>query len=143
MKAKQIFMTEADDFTPSSRPPGGPNRPPRPMRRPMPPPGGGAEDFDPADDVSRVMGREPAGPPKQFNPKELGMLKDVLVLTLAQLIDSDLDTQIGLALAEGRDLEPQQLQHILDEARNVRSLPEAHGQLLQKIYTKLQAQPPA
>lgn len=89
------------------------------------------------------MGREPAWPPKQFNPKELGMLKDVLVLTLAQLIDSDLDTQIGLALAEGRDLEPQQLQHILDEARNVRSLPEAHGQLLQKIYTKLQAQPPA
>jgi len=80
-------------------------------------------------------GREPA-PKSQFNPKELSQLKDVMILMLAGLARSDLDMQIGQALATGKELEPGQLQHILDEARNVQ-LPETHNALLQKIFSQI------
>ena len=88
------------------------------------PPGGG--------DVGRVMG-QPRG---QFAPKEISQLKDVMMLMMATLMNSDLDKQIAQALMEGRNLEPGQLQHILDEARNLQ-LPESHGALLQKIFSQL------
>jgi len=92
----------------------------------------GAEGGDP---VGRMVGREQA-PKGQFNPKELSQLKDVVIMILASLARSDLDMQIGQALASGQELSPSQLQHILDEARNA-PIPESHGPLMQKIFSKL------
>lgn len=97
--------------------------------------GMGGEGGDP---VGRMVGREQA-PKGQFNPKELSQLKDVVIMILASLARSDLDMQIGQALASGQELSPSQLQHILDEARNA-PIPESHGPLMQKIFSKLSQQ---
>ncbi len=152
MNAKELFrknMNEADEPTGPGGPP--PSRPPMKLsgrKRVVPfrPPGseemGGEEDFPPGggEDVARMMGRGgPEAPRGQFNPKELSQLKDVIIMILASLAHSDLDMQIGQALMSGQELEPGQLQHILDEARNVQ-IPESHGALLQKIFTKLSQQ---
>ena len=81
------------------------------------------------------MGREET-PRGQFSPKEVSQLKDILILILANISHSDLDRDIGQALMSGQELQPGQLQHILDEARNVQ-LPETHGALLQKVFQQL------
>lgn len=91
----------------------------------------------PSPDIQRMTGREPRG---QFNPKELSQLKDIMIMILANLAHSDLDAQIGQALMAGQDLDPGQLQHILDEARNVQ-VPDSHGALMQKIFNRLSQAP--
>lgn len=141
-------LTEAggpDD--PPENPLGGPapTRPPMKlsgkMRRiPLHQPGSefgdeGAEGGGPSPDVERVMGGAP-GPKSQFNPKETSQLKDVVILMLATMANSDMDKQIAQAFMTGQPLEPGLLQHILDEARNL-ALPEAYGQLMQKIFQKI------
>lgn len=143
MNAKDLFrksMNEADEPSRPEGPP--PSRPPlkltgRMRRVPFHPPGSemGEEDMPP-EDIARMTGREPAGPKAQFNPKELSQLKDVMIMMLANLAHSDLDMQIGQALMSGQPLEPGQLQHILDEARNLQ-IPDSHGALLQKIFNQL------
>ena len=80
------------------------------------------------------------GPPGFFAPRELNQLKDIVILTLAGLMHSEEDTRIGLALAAGKELDPGQLQHILDEASRVKGLPDSHKPILQKIYKKLTAE---
>ena len=161
MNAKQLFsksVTEADAVPPEHSPgvpPAGRQYPPMPQRRQVPPlrrrpgaaeGGGGAPGMDDpemmgakgGDPVGRMVGREQA-PKGQFNPKELSQLKDVVIMILASLARSDLDMQIGQALASGQELSPSQLQHILDEARNA-PIPESHGPLMQKIFSKLSQQ---
>lgn len=96
----------------------------------------GEEGIEGEDYVSRVMGGGAGAPRGMFNPKEISQLKDVMILTLAQLLGSDLDKQIGEKLAKGEELDPGQLQHILDEARNA-PIPESHGPLMQKIFSQL------
>jgi hypothetical protein len=77
-------------------------------------------------------------PPKgQFTLKETSQLKDVLIMMLAHIAHSSTDAEIGQALMNGQELDPGQLQHILDEARQLQ-IPDSHGTLLQKIFTKLQ-----
>lgn len=135
MNAKDLFrkkVTEADEP---------PRRPPlklsgRMRTVPFHPPGSemGEEDL-PGEDIARMTGRESA-PKGQFNPKELSQLKDVLIMILASLAHSDLDMAIGQALMAGQELDPGQLQHILDEARNIQ-VPDSHGPLLQKIFDRL------
>jgi len=98
----------------------------------------GEEDFPGgpgSEDIARMTGR-PETPKSQFNPKELSQLKDVLIMILANLSHSDLDAAIGQALMSGQELDPGQLQHILDEARNIQ-VPDSHGPLLQKIFNRL------
>lgn len=132
MKAKHLF-----EAGPGEQPPGGPPRRPRtpPPRRDVP------QDLDDpsaigGDPVGRMVGR-PGRPKGQFDEHELSQLKDVVIMMLAKLMGSDLDMQIGKALMSGQPLEKGQLQHILDEARQL-DLPESHGQLMQKIFTTLQ-----
>jgi hypothetical protein len=118
MNAKNLIR-ENDDM---------PSMPPRdPGRRPMPRRG---------DDLSRVMGggREGMQPPGQFSPREVSQMKDVLVLILAHLANSDQDKQIIEALMAGKEVPVNLLQHVLDEARNVQ-LPPSHDMLLQKIHS--------
>lgn len=143
MNAKDLFRKNMNEAEEPGRPEGPtPSRPPlkltgRMRRVPFHPPGsemGGEEDMPP-EDIARMTGREP-GPKAQFNPKELSQLKDVVIMILANLAHSDLDMQIGQALMSGQPLEPGQLQHILDEARNA-NIPDSHGPLLQKIFTQL------
>ncbi len=86
------------------------------------------------DPVRRMVGREE--PKGQFTPEETNQLKDVLIQILAKIANSDLDAQIGQALMSGQPLEPGQLQHILDEARQI-ELPESHNAIMQKIFTTL------
>jgi len=146
MNAKQLFdkskrVTEADEtpvppgHSPGVPPPGRqyPPMPRRPLRardgsRPAP----GAQD---APDIERVMGREEA-PKGQFSGKELSQLKDVVILMLAHVLGSDMDKQIGMALAQGQPIEPGLLQHIVDEARNAK-LPESHWPLMDKLVAKI------
>jgi hypothetical protein len=163
MNAKDLIrrrITEADPVPPEDHPLGVPPRgrqyPPMPPSRPplklsgrtrtvpFRPPGSetGEEDFPPGgmDEpgnpmMRRMMGRE-AAPQGQFSPKEQSQLKDVMILILAKLANSDLDMQIAQALMAGKDLEPGQLQHILDEARNV-PIPDSHGPLMQKIFSQI------
>lgn len=117
--AKDLFrMTEADSPVPPEHPLGVPPR--------------GRRKADP-ETFAALPGAERKG---QFNPKELSQLKDVVILILASMARSDLDLQIGQALATGKDLDPGQLQHILDEARNA-PIPESHGPLMQKIFNQL------
>jgi len=85
--------------------------------------------------MERVMGREEA-PKGQFSSKELSQLKDVMIFILAGMLGSDLDKQIGQALATGQPLDPGQLQHIMDEARRF-EIPESHGPLMQKIFSQI------
>jgi hypothetical protein len=156
MSAKDLFhkpVTEAGDVPPRNKP-GQLGQPDRAVGfgGPVPPegrpprisggPGGYPAEDDFADDprhsdmMARMMGRRPGGPgmpPGQFSPQELSQIKDVMIMMLAELAHSDLDKQIGQALMTGQELAPGQLQHILDEARNLR-LPPAHGALLQKIF---------
>lgn len=140
MSAKDMFrkVTEADE-------PGGPppSRPPlkltgRMRRVPLHQPGSemGEEDLPPEDipsDIARMTGREPKG---QFNPKELSQLKDVVILMLANMAGSEMDSRLGRALMMGEEIEPGLLQHVLDEARTL-DLPESHNALLQKIFSQL------
>lgn len=84
------------------------------------------------------MGRERGGPPAgMFTPRELSQFKDLMILTLATLMDSDLDKQIAQALMAGKDLDPSLLQHFMDEASRMK-IPEAYSPLMQKVYQKLQ-----
>lgn len=106
-----------------------------PPRRPMPPSRRRGGEMEPEmGDMERVLGHAHADMPKgQFSPKELNQVKDVVILILASLLGSDLDKQIGTALASGQPLDPGQLQHILDEARRA-DIPESHGPVMQKIF---------
>ena len=151
MNAKNLIQglneTESADFF-SGQPPGstsGQQRPmpPRPPRRPgeqitrrMFDIGTQAdpETFDALPGAERPRGF--------FSPKETSQLKDIIILTLAQLMRSDLDSKIGQTLASGGELDPGQLQHILDEASRLK-LPETHKPILQKIYQKLSEKPQA
>lgn len=143
MNAKQLFRKGMNEAGPDDPTGPVPSRPPlkltgRMRRIPLHQPGSemGEEDLPPEDlpsDIQRVTGREPRG---QFNPKELSQLKDIMILILANLAHSDLDAQIGQALMAGQELDPGQLQHILDEARNIQ-VPDSHGQLMQKIFSRL------
>lgn len=143
MKAKDLLtkVSEAGESFGPKRSPSAPPLPPlarssrqtgSPRLDPRDPTGG----IDPdADIVARAMGgrEEPKG---QFSQQETSQLKDVMILLLANLVQSDLDKQIGQALMTGQELDPGQLQHILDEARQL-DIPQTHGALLQKIFTKL------
>jgi hypothetical protein len=129
MHAKDLFrkLAEADE-------------PGRPLRRLPPRMGGhagfpGAHEDDPQD-ITHMTGREFA-PKNQFTSKELSQLKDILIMILAKLMDSDLDMEIGQALMSGQELNSGQLQHILDETRGLQ-VPASHGPLLQKISKQLQ-----
>ena len=146
MNAKQLFskskkVTEADEtpvppgHSPGTPPPGR-QYPPLPRSR-RAPGGQDAKYPDPrgVPDMERVMGREEA-PKGQFSSKELSQLKDVMIFILAGMLGSDLDKQIGQALATGQPLDPGQLQHIMDEARRF-EIPESHGPLMQKIFSQI------
>lgn len=123
-----------------------PNRPPlkltgRMRRIPLHQPGSemGDEDMpDTADmppDIARMTGRQ-SEPRGQFNPRELSQLKDVVILMLANALNSDMDKQLGEALMTGKEIDRGLLQHVLDEARSL-NLPESHGALMQKIFRQL------
>jgi hypothetical protein len=149
MKAKEIFqhnLTEAEDdptnpvpsgHSPGTPPPGRqyPPIPGRPLKLsgrkvtvPLHQPG---SEMGEEDDITRMT-----APRGQFNPKELSQLKDVLIMILANLAHSDLDMAIGQALMSGQELNPGQLQHIIDEARAIQ-VPDSHGPLLQKIFDRI------
>ena len=133
VNAKQLFkkVTEAENPEDLPRPQGPPGaRVGLPPRRPMPPRRRG--EMEMPGDVERVLG-QPEMPKGQFSPKETSQLKDVVILMLASMLGSDLDKQIGQALATGQPLEPGQLQHIIDEARRA-EIPESYGPLMQKIF---------
>lgn len=140
MNAKDLIrrrLQEAEPQRPSSERPLRMSG--RSVRVPYHPPGAEEEGMSgedmPGEDVPRTMGRAPQG---QFSPKETSQLKDVLILMLATLCQSSLDRDIGQALMTGQELNPGQLQHLLDEVRNLNvELPESHNGLLQKIFTKL------
>lgn len=85
--------------------------------------------------MDQVMGRE-RGPMGMFNPRELSQLKDLLIFILATTFDSPSDLEIGQALMAGKDLDPGQLQHIMDEARRSK-VPDSFSPLLQKIHQKV------
>lgn len=146
MNAKQLFEQRLTELEGADDPLQGtptPERPQRPLRLsgrsvrvPYHPPGSEGEEDLPPRDIDRMTGREGGAPRGQFSPKEVSQLKDVLILILANISHSDLDRDIGQALMSGQELQPGQLQHILDEARNVQ-LPETHGALLQKIFQQL------
>lgn len=123
-------MSEADE---PNQPPQPRGTPPHQRRRPMNPDGS----MIGHDDLNRVMGREPAGPKGQFSPKELSQVKDMLILILAAQAGSDYDKQIGMALMNGKELDPGQLRHIVDEAQHIQ-VPDAHAALVQKISTMCQ-----
>lgn len=135
-------MNEADDLFSAGHgdtPPGATSGQSRPMpRRPLPRRMGpeGGEDFPP--ELQRTLGREgrERGPQGFFNPREQSQLKDILILTLATIMNSDLDMQIANALMAGKEIEPNLLQHILDEAKRMK-IPESHTPILQKIHQKL------
>lgn len=137
-------LIEAGPDDPSENPLSGPppSRPPLKlsgkMRRiPLHQPGSEMDIENSPSDVERVMGNAPGpGPKSQFNPKEMSQLKDVVILMLATMANSDMDKQIAQAFMTGQPLEPGLLQHILDEARNLQ-LPEHYGQLMQKIFQQL------
>ena len=161
MNAKELFkvkLNEAagdiDDPTrgnPPGVPPEGREYPPMPRERPRPmrrPPGNDDfmdgpnsprySEFGVPGDMERMMGRGgPGGAPRgQFSPKETSQLKDVSIMILATLANSDIDKEIGQALMSGQEIPPGHLQHILDEVRNIK-LPPEHDALLEKIYMQL------
>lgn len=133
VNAKQLIknVTEAEnpEDLPGSPEPGGASR--MPPRRSMPPRMRRGEEGEMPGDVERVMGR--GEPPGQFSPKETSQLKDVMILILASMLGSDLDRQIGEALASGKPIEPGHLQHIIDEARRA-NIPDTYGPLMQKVF---------
>lgn len=109
---------------------GAPHRPGRPD------PSGMGDFGGPGSDMERMMGGPGGAPRGQFSPKELSQLKDVVIQMLAHMCHSDLDAGIGEALMNGQPLDPGQLQHIIDEIRNVK-LPPSHDALLQRIFDQL------
>ena len=146
MKAKDLIqgkaINEADDPPPETT--GGQARinPRRPMpgRPGAPRPGSLEQDFE----LERKHGinigspgsRRGMEPPGQFTSEEKNQLKDVLIQILASAAGSQLDAEIGQALMGGQDLNPNQLQHIIDESRRVK-LPASHNGILQKIFSAL------
>ena len=98
----------------------------------------GPRDFRPSMRRGSDSGMEVAGPRGMFNPREVSQLKDIIILMLAEIMQSDLDKGIAENLMAGKDPDPGQLQHILDEARRLK-LPESHTGILQKIHQKLSA----
>ena len=141
VNAKDLFrkkVTEAENPEDMPRPQGPPGTRGTglPPRRPMPPRRRGGEmEGDMPGDMERVMGQTEI-PKGQFSSKELSQLKDVMIFILAGMLGSDLDKQIGQALATGQPLDPGQLQHIMDEARRF-EIPESHGPLMQKIFSQI------
>lgn len=113
MKAKDLFGDQ-------------PNAPEQPVRRVSL--GPRRRDDESEDEVGQ----------KGFNPREASMLKDVIILMLASLMQSQLDTEIGTALMKGEELRPDQLQHLIDETRML-DLPPQHAALLQRIESKLRS----
>lgn len=140
MNAKELFRKSVNEAGPDDPAGPVPSRPPlklsgRMRHIPLHQPGSEMDDLPP-EDIQRMVGRERG----QFTPKELSQLKDIMIQMLAALADSDLDKQIGQSLMTGQQLEPGQLQHIVDEARRLK-LPDSHSELLHKIFTRLRAQP--
>lgn len=74
---------------------------------------------------------------RQFNPREISQLKDVLLLTLATNAHSPMDVELAELLIEGKDIPDRLLQHTVDEAREI-PIPAAHKALLAKILNRLQ-----
>ena len=72
------------------------------------------------------------GKPQQFTSRELGQLKNMVILMLAKFVSSAEDEQIARAFIEGKDLDDYQLNHILDETRRL-ELPEDYQELLAKL----------
>ena len=68
------------------------------------------------------------------------MLKDVMILYLAHIANSEMDAQLLQAINARQPIEPGLLQHVLDEARNIPNLPETHGAFLQKLFTQISQQ---
>jgi len=141
MNAKELFgkskrVNEAEEtpvppgHSPGTPPPGR-QYPPMPRERPRRSGPGGLGAIN---DMERLVGKEE--PKGQFSSKELSQLKDVMIFILAGMLGSDLDKQIGQALAAGQPLDPGQLQHIVDEARRF-EIPESHGPLMQKIFSQI------
>ena len=133
IQGKSLTETEGEGFF-GGTPPGSTAGQPRPMMgRPGPR----------ANSLHRMAGRPgemgmggEEGPPGFFNPKETSQLKDIVIFMLASLMRSQADLSIAQALMAGKELEPNQLQHVLDEASRLK-LPESHTPILQKIYKKL------
>jgi hypothetical protein len=131
MKAKDLIqskaLNETDDPPPETT--GGQARinPRRPMPGRSGPPRPGA--FD-------QRGPGMGEPPGQFTSEEKSQLKDVLIQILASAAGSQLDAEIGQTLMGGQDLNPNQLQHIIDESRRIK-LPASHNGILQKIFSAL------
>jgi hypothetical protein len=136
MKAKDLIqgktINEADEPPPETT---GDQARPNP-RRPMPRRTGPG---DPAFGLTRdrpINPMNPGEPPGQFTNQEKSQLKDILILMLAQAAGSQLDAEIGQALMTNQELNPGQLQHIIDEARRIK-LPPSHNAIMQKIFSAL------
>ena len=117
--AKNLFhkkLTEADDRQP-------PREAPPAMRR------------NPRIPYELGGGPLPSSEHAQFTKTEFSQLKDVMIFILAGMLGSDLDKQIGQALATGQPLDPRQLHHIMDEARRI-GIPESYTPLMQKIFSQ-------
>jgi hypothetical protein len=137
MKAKRLFqkdVVEAKRPRPGSDVPDDfdmPERIPHSVRLPS--------DFPPWEEMGdagipdeiRSMVRE-RGKPQQFTSRELGQLKNMVILMLAKFVSSAEDEQIARAFIEGKDLDDYQLNHILDETRRL-ELPEDYQELLAKL----------
>lgn len=89
------------------------------------------EDSEIANDVQRLTGQQET-PRNQFTPKETGQLKDIMIMMLAKLMQSQTDSEIGQKLMKSQSLQPGELQHIIDEAGHL-ELPPSHNELLRKI----------
>ena len=89
-------------------------------------------------DLEGVMGGAGGPPeaPSQFTKQEINQLKDVMILILASMLGSDMDKQIGQALAANQPIDPGLLQHIVDEARRA-DIPDSYGPLMQKIFSQI------
>jgi hypothetical protein len=127
MKAKNLItgLSEAEGDEQSMTgppPPAGTTSGPR--NRPMRPRGDRPTPFDPSG----------ARPPRMLSGPETSILKDVLLLINTELTGNDFDGAIVRKLMANQDLDPGELQHILDEAGRIRELPEQHKALLQKVY---------
>lgn len=137
MKAKDLItqLNEAD-------------RPPRPPMRP----GHGRPDIDPREFTMGGPENMPGGPvgdegpfrggppgrtsmrPRgPFSPQEMSMLKDLLLLAATEAMGNDFDGKIARTMMKGEVPNPGDLQHIVDECRRIKDLPEPHQRLMQKL----------
>lgn len=93
--------------------------------------------------------RPPGMPGRPGMPSRMGMagprdedqLKDVLLLILTEGAGNDYDAGPVRELIEGKPmsaLEPGYLQHVLDEASRLRTLPPQLGKFLEKIHAAIQ-----